>query len=106
MSIPSQSLRIGDASGRRQVRVTLDGEELLAYEGDTIAAAILATGRRSLRRTALRNQPRGLFCGIGVCYECLMQVDGRPNVHACLTPVADGMQIETQHGAGQWGVEP
>jgi aerobic-type carbon monoxide dehydrogenase small subunit (CoxS/CutS family) len=71
----------------KQVHFTLDGEEHIAYQGDTIASALLAVGRKSLRRTPRRNEPRGLFCGIGICHECLIQVDERPNVRACLTRI-------------------
>ena len=82
------------------VSFTLDGQPAIAFDGESIAAAMLAGGHRTMRRTARRNDPRGVFCGIGDCYDCLVQVDGRPNVQACLTPVVDGMRIETQQGSG------
>lgn len=86
------------------VQFTFDGREMRAHEGDTIAAAILAAGERCLRVTGRRSEPRGLFCGMGVCFDCLVQVNGRPNVQACRTIVTEGMRVETQHGAGV--VEP
>ena len=92
----------GEAT-RRPVRFTFDGQTLQATAGQTVAAALLAAGHRGLRRSTRRNEPRGLFCGMGVCFECLLQIDGRPNVQACLTPVAEGMQVETQHGWGSQG---
>jgi predicted molibdopterin-dependent oxidoreductase YjgC len=88
------------------VRWTFNGEKLCAVEGQTIAAALLAAGCRAWRYTPRRGEPRGLFCGMGVCFDCLVQVDDRPNVRACQTPVADGMRVETQRGAGSWEAPP
>jgi len=88
----------------RPLRLTIDGAELLAVEGQSVAAALLAAGRRTLRYTSRRGEPRGLFCGMGVCFDCLVRVDGRPNVRACQTPAADGMCLQTQRGAGSWEV--
>src|SRR6185295_16849282 len=85
--------------------VYVDGEPLTAYAGETLAAAMLAVGRRALRAAPRTGSPRGLFCGMGVCYDCLMVVDGRPNVRACMTYVAEGMRAETQRGPGE-GAEP
>jgi aerobic-type carbon monoxide dehydrogenase small subunit (CoxS/CutS family) len=82
------------------VRLTVDGEPLEARAGESVAAALWAAGRRVLRRTGRRGEPRGLFCGMGVCFDCLMTIDGRRNVQACLMPVAEGMRVETQRGAG------
>jgi predicted molibdopterin-dependent oxidoreductase YjgC len=76
------------------ISLTVDGDPLLAYEGETIAGALLASGRHALRHTR-HGQPRGLYCGIGLCFECLVTVNGTPNVRACLTPVAAGMVVET-----------
>ena len=78
------------------VRFLFDGTEIEAFEGETVAAALLAIGQRQLRRTSRRGEPRGLFCGIGACFDCLVQIDGQPNIQACLTPVRDGMVVETQ----------
>jgi aerobic-type carbon monoxide dehydrogenase small subunit (CoxS/CutS family) len=67
-----------------------------------VAAALLAAGKRSLRVTPRRGEPRGLFCGMGVCFDCLVEVDGRPSVRACRTTVKAGMRVETQQGLGSW----
>ncbi len=75
---------------------------MVARAGDTVAAALLAAGRRVCRWTGRRQEPRGLLCGMGVCFECQVQIDGRPGVRACQTPVAEGMRVETQRGAGSW----
>lgn len=74
--------------------VTVDGESAPAYPGETVAAVLLALGRRTFRHTA-HAAPRGLFCGMGVCYDCLVTVDGQPDVRACVTIVQPGMVIET-----------
>ncbi|MBM3476530.1 MAG: (2Fe-2S)-binding protein, partial [Armatimonadetes bacterium] len=84
------------------VTIYLDGEPLAAREGEPIAAALLAAGRRVLRRSEKLNEPRGVFCAIGRCTDCAMTVDGRPNVRTCVTPVRDGMRIETQRGLGSF----
>jgi predicted molibdopterin-dependent oxidoreductase YjgC len=76
------------------VSIIVDGVPLPAYMGETIAGALLAAGRRAWRRTS-HGQPRGVFCGIGLCFDCLVTVNGTPNVRACLTPVAAGMVVET-----------
>jgi predicted molibdopterin-dependent oxidoreductase YjgC len=102
----SAGRRTGTAPRGRPLRFTFDGREVLAYEGETVAAALLAAGQRVLRLTGRRGEPRGLFCGMGVCFDCLVQVDGRPNVRACQTPAAEGLRVETQHGPGAWEVPP
>ena len=76
------------------VTITVDDEPLSAYMGETIAGALLAAGRKAWRRTP-HGQPRGMFCGIGLCFDCLVTVNGTPNVRACLTPVAAGMVVDT-----------
>jgi len=76
---------------------------MVAYEGETIAAVLLATGRRGFRRTRGRGALRGLFCGIGVCFDCLVHVEDRGTVRSCLTPVRPGMQV---HLIGPVHLEP
>jgi aerobic-type carbon monoxide dehydrogenase small subunit (CoxS/CutS family) len=88
-----------------RVTITVDGEPLPAFLGETLAAAMLADGRRTLRRSPRSGSPRGIFCGMGICYDCLMVVDGRPNVRACMTPVAEGMAASVQEGPAA-GVRP
>lgn len=75
--------------------LTLNGQPVTVPAGTTVAAALLAAGLRRFRHAPRHGDPRGLFCGMGLCYECLVTVDGIPNVRACLTPVAEGMVIET-----------
>lgn len=97
--------RVEDGLQRgRAVEIVIDGSPLPAFEGESVAAALLAAGTRVLRTTARYGAPRGLYCGMGVCFECVMTVDGRPNVRTCQTPVRDGMRVETQKGEGQWSL--
>ena len=76
--------------------IEVDGEKIAAYEGETIGAALLAAGRRTLRFTNKLEQPRGLYCGIGLCQECRMTVNGIPNTQVCQTRATPGCRVETQ----------
>jgi predicted molibdopterin-dependent oxidoreductase YjgC len=87
------------------LRIVVDGRAIEAFEGESVAAALFADGQRALRTTPLRREPRGVYCGIGLCFDCVMTIDGRPNVRACRTPVRDGLRVETQDGDGAWTVE-
>jgi len=91
---------LGTLTAAREVKIYVDGKEIRAREGEPIAAAIAAAGIRIHRYTAERGEPRGVFCGIGQCTDCVMVVNGVPNVRTCITPVMEGMIVETQHGAG------
>jgi predicted molibdopterin-dependent oxidoreductase YjgC len=73
--------------------ITFDGRALPATAGQTVAAALAGAGVRSWRTTRRHGRPRGLFCGIGVCFDCLVTVDGHPGQRACLVPVRDGMTV-------------
>jgi aerobic-type carbon monoxide dehydrogenase small subunit (CoxS/CutS family) len=82
------------------VTFRFDGEPVAARPGQTIAAALLADGHRVLRRTRGTGAPRGMFCGIGACFDCLVVVNGRPGVRACLIEPSEGDDVRTQVGAG------
>ncbi len=69
--------------------------ELAAYPGETVAGALLAAGVRTFRHS-VDGQPRGYYCGMGVCFECRVRIDGRANQRACMTPVQPGMQVQAQ----------
>lgn len=86
---------------RPVVAFTFDGRPITAEAGQSIAAALLAAGIRSWRTTRVDGSPRGMFCGIGVCFDCLVTVDGRPGVRACLAETRAGDRVETQRGAGR-----
>ena len=80
------------------ITLHVDGHKIEAYEGETILGVMLAAGQRITRHTAKDGRPRGMFCGIGICYDCLVTVNGRPNMRACHTLAANGMMVETQTG--------
>lgn len=80
---------------------TFDGEPVAARDGQTVGAALLAAGVRSWRTTRFEGRPRGLFCGIGVCFDCLVTVNGEPGVRACLAPAREGDVVTTQRGGGR-----
>jgi len=82
-----------------RVVVTLDGRPVIAYEGESVAALLLAEGITATRVTR-GGEPRGVYCGMGVCFDCLVVVDGVPNTRACVTWVRDGMNVERQVGFG------
>nr|WP_245681023.1 (2Fe-2S)-binding protein [Glycomyces harbinensis] len=86
-------------SAGADVRVTWDGREVEARPGQTVAGVLIANGVRSWRTTRAEGRPRGLFCGIGVCFDCLVRVNGVPDVRACQRLVADGDDIRPQRGA-------
>jgi hypothetical protein len=75
--------------------ITFAGREIPFEPGQTVAAALIAAGIRSWRTTRLEGAPRGLFCGIGVCYDCLVVINGQPAERACLVPARDNDVIET-----------
>ena len=72
---------------------------LQARPGDSVAVALLAAGIRSTRTTAASGAPRGPYCMMGACFECLAEVDGVANVQTCMTEVRDGMRVRMQDGA-------
>jgi predicted molibdopterin-dependent oxidoreductase YjgC len=80
---------------------TFDGAAVPFAPGQTVGAALWAQGVRSWRRTRIAGRPRGLFCGIGVCFDCLVEVDGRPDERACLVPAGPGLVVRTQEGEGR-----
>ena len=89
------SSRLPRPTGSPMLTVSVDGEPAEAYPGETVATLLLALGRQTFRHTDHLHAPRGLFCGMGVCFDCLVTVDGQANVRACMTPVQAGMTIET-----------
>ena len=93
-----------DVKRGRPFDIEVDGVPVVAYEGETVAAAITAAGLRTTNETAGRGEPRGVCCGIGLCYSCTMVIDGVPNSRTCQTPARPGMRVETQKGLQKWEV--
>ena len=83
---------------RRKVEIFFNGNPVEAYEGEPIASALMAAGIRSMRTTPKRGEPRGIFCAIGRCTDCMMIVDGVPNTRTCVTAVREGMHVRFQEG--------
>jgi predicted molibdopterin-dependent oxidoreductase YjgC len=84
-----------DRMGPHRVRFSFDGAPLEAPRGMTIGGALLANGIVSWRRTRVEGRPRGIFCGIGVCFDCLVDVADQHAVRACLVLVQDGDEVHT-----------
>ena len=82
-----------------RVEMLFECRPVEAYLGETVAAVLLAQGEIATR-TTVNGEPRGIFCGMGVCWDCLVVVDGVPNTRACMTWVRDGMQVSRQDGLG------
>lgn len=78
-----------------------DGMAVPFQPGQSVGAALLAAGVRSWSTTRRERRPRGIFCGIGVCFDCLVTVDGTPNVRACLVRAEPGLVVRTQKGASR-----
>ncbi|MFA4927051.1 MAG: (2Fe-2S)-binding protein [Patulibacter sp.] len=81
------------------VTLIVDGQPLAARTGESVTAALLAAGDPHTR-TTVAGDPRGAFCGMGVCFECVAVIDGVPNTRTCMTFVRDGMEVRRQEGLG------
>ena len=81
------------------VEVIINGVPFRAPTGCTAAAALLLAGAISNRTTPVTGAPRAPYCMMGVCFDCLVHIDGQPNRQACLVTVAEGMQVRTPQGA-------
>jgi predicted molibdopterin-dependent oxidoreductase YjgC len=75
--------------------VSIDGQETLASPGLTVAAVLLATGRRAFGSAPGRGRPRGVYCGMGTCFDCTVKINGLERQRACVTLIAPGMEIVT-----------
>ena len=87
------------------IRFQFDGQPVTAQPGQSVAAALWTLDERVLRTTRVDGAPRGLFCGMGVCFDCLVTIDGRANRQACLVPATEGMVVTRQHGNGSGSSE-
>ena len=88
--------RLPDAGG--VIAFDFEGRTFEARAGDTVAAALLANGILVFRTTPVSGAPRGPWCLIGNCHECLVEIDGEPNHQACMVEVHTGMRVRRQHG--------
>ena len=93
---------LGKIKNEKLVDITVDGKRIKAYSGEMIASALVANGIKVFRYTEKYSHPRGIFCAIGRCTDCVMEVNGMPNVRTCVAPVEENMVISTQRGLGIW----
>lgn len=89
---------LGKPQKGKKITFYYNEKKVEGYEGEPIAAALLNAGVWTHRYTRKRNEPRGIFCAIGRCTDCVMVVDGEMNVRTCITPLREGMHVETQFG--------
>jgi predicted molibdopterin-dependent oxidoreductase YjgC len=80
------------------VSITVEGNDVKAAAGDSVAAALLAAGFDHCRTTPVSGAPRAPYCMMGICFECLVIIDGIGNRQGCLVPVSEGMRVELQRG--------
>jgi predicted molibdopterin-dependent oxidoreductase YjgC len=92
---------LGSYSKGGEVEFTFDGRTLRGFAGEPVAMALRSAGVLIHRYTAKLRRPRGIFCAIGRCTDCVMIVDGKPNIRTCVTPLSAGMDVRTQYGAGE-----
>ncbi len=92
-----KTLRIPGVIRGKKIRLTVDGRPVTAHEGETVHAALTAAGIKGLKNSR-SSQPRGVFCGMGICYECLVQINGLPDQRACMTLAEDQMEVYTHEG--------
>lgn len=85
--------RINGMERGAALTIKVNGNAVSAHAGESVAAALSAAGFRAFRKTEASGSPRGLYCGMGMCYDCLATVDGVPNTRACLTEVRDGLEV-------------
>ena len=88
--------RLADAG--ETVSLKVDGKSIRARVGDTVAGAMLAAGIDHFRTTPVTESPRAPYCLMGVCFDCLAEIDGVPNRQSCMIAVRPGMRIRRQRG--------
>ena len=101
--MPTEALFRPLANGAVMVTIEFNGQPLRVPSGRSVAAALLASGVTPLRTTPVSGAPRAPYCMMGVCFECLVTIDGVGNRQGCLIAVAEGMRVETQRGKREVG---
>jgi len=90
-----------ESRAAQSLRITFNGVDHHVVPGTTVAAALLGAGESRLRASPVSGDSRAPYCMMGVCFECLVEIDGVPNRQSCLIPVSEGMQIRSQEGRVQ-----
>ena len=91
--------RLAQHAPSKQVTWLLEGQPQQANAGESLAIALMGTGLTAFRTTPVTGAERGPFCLMGVCFECLVEVDGQQNIQSCMVQVREGMQVRLQHRA-------
>ena len=78
------------------VSINFEGKDLDVEKGQMVSSALLVGGNMVFRSSVASGQPRGPYCMMGVCFECLIEIDGIPNQRACMIPVREAMKIKRQ----------
>jgi sarcosine oxidase subunit alpha len=86
-------LHVASIDRREAIHIRVNGREIAATPGETVLAALTAAGYKVLKKSNVRGEDRGPFCGMGVCYECLVTIDGVPKRRSCMVEVAENMEI-------------
>ena len=78
-----------------EISFHFNGAKITGAEGQSVAAALIANGERELRRTRFGEEPRSIFCGIGICFDCVVTINGVANQRACLIEISNDMKVES-----------
>lgn len=89
-----------DGEGAARLQFRFEGRTVEARPGDSVAAALFAAGITDLRDSVVSGAPRGIYCMMGACFDCLVEIDGLPNRQACMTEAAEGIEVRRQAWAG------
>ena len=84
----------------KTVTLTIEGKEIAAFEGDTVAAAMLVAGFAYTRVTTVKEKRRAPYCMMGICFDCIVEINGIPNQRACQILVQEGMRVNIQEKEG------
>ena len=90
-----KELRTRNIKRTEKVKIKVNGHEIVAYRGETVLAALMASGYKKLKKSFVKGDIRGPLCGMGVCYECQVAINGIPNMRSCMIEVEDQMEILT-----------
>ncbi|PWV98097.1 2Fe-2S iron-sulfur cluster protein [Hoeflea marina] len=96
--VPSRARRIEEV---RTISFEFEGLAVQAQEGDSVAAALTAAGIVDLRDSPVSGAPRGIYCMMGACFDCLVEIDGQPNRQACMCEVREGLVVRRQQGRAE-----
>ncbi len=78
----------------KKVKIIINGKPVLAKENEVLLSVLIREGFRKIRKSPVLKEPRSFFCGMGVCFECIVKINGIPNQRACMTTVKEGMVVE------------